>query len=72
MCTDRSAHPAAMVAAQEAFTLVKHGKHRAGTDAVFMVDHCMIVALHSAGAPQEGVVQQLDAGTIHQYMMHST
>jgi hypothetical protein len=53
-----------MVAAQEAITLVKHGSHRAGTDAVFTVDHRMIVALHSAGAPQEGVVQQLDAGEI--------
>ena len=51
-----------MVAAQEAFTLVMHGSHRAGTDAVFTVDHGMFVALHSADAPQEGVVQQIDAG----------
>lgn len=71
MGTDRSAHPALMVAAQDSFTLVVHGSHKAGTDVVFTVDHCMIVALHRAGAPQEGVVQQLDAGTLHQYLLHS-
>jgi hypothetical protein len=64
MCTDRSAHPALMVAAQDHFTLVVHGSHKAGTDVVFTVDHCRIVALHSASSPQEGVVQQLDAGHV--------
>ena len=64
MCTDRSAHPAAMAAAQEASTLGKNDSHRAGTDAVVTVDHCMTVALHSAVTSQEGVVQQLDAGQI--------
>jgi hypothetical protein len=61
MCTARSARPAAMVAAQAAFTLVMHDSHRAGSDAVFTLDHCVIGTLHSVSALHKGIVQQLDA-----------